>query len=236
MGCQLLEGGANGTPAASINTIISRETIGALLFLAALHTYATAADNAAVTPKAVIQEMNRARQNPAAYAEFLEDVRAHFNGRYLVLPSQTRIYPKEGLGAVNDAIRFLHAAKPLPSLTLSFGMCRGAADHCVAQAGGAIGHGNPASRINRYGTCTGGWGENISYGRNSARDVVLALIIDDGLPARKHRANIFASKFNYAGAAYGPHARYGSVCSIDFAGGYLEKGEAPAQPLLARNF
>jgi hypothetical protein len=215
---------------------MTRETIGALLLLVAVNSPATSADNTGVTAKALIQEMNRARQNPAAYAEFLEDVRAHFNGQYLLLPGQTRIYPRERLGAVNDAIRFLRAAKALPSLTLSPGMCRGAADHCAAQAGGAIGHGNPASRMNRYGTWTGGWGENISYGRNSARDVVLALIIDDGLPARKHRANIFASKINYAGAAYGPHARYGSVCSIDFAGGYLEKGEGPAERLLARNF
>ena len=53
--------------------------------------------------------------------------------------------------------------------------------------------------------------------------------------ARKHRANIFAAKFNYAGAAYGPHARYGSVCSIDFAGAYIERGQSSDQ-LVARNF
>ena len=53
---------------------------------------------------------------------------------------------------------------------------------------------------------------------------MIALIIDDGIPGRKHRENIFASKFNYAGAAYGTHARYGSVCSMDFAGAYFERG------------
>ena len=90
--------------------------------------------------------------------------------------------------------------------------------------------------MKRYGDWSITWGENISYGKNSTRDVVLALIIDDGLRERKHRANIFSPKFNFAGAAFGPHAKFGSVCSIDFAGGYLEKGEAPAQPLLARNF
>ena len=180
--------------------------------------------------------MNLARQNPPGYAAFLEDLRAHFNGRYLVLPGQTRIYTREGLGAVDQAIRFLRSAKSLQPLTLSSGMSRGAADHCAEQIGGAVGHGNPAERMNRYGTWTASWGENISYGKNSARDIVLALIIDDGLPARKHRANIFASKFNYAGAAYGPHARFGSVCSIDFAGGYVERGQAPAEALFARNF
>ena len=208
--------------------------IGYFLFLLSALPRLCAEPNA-VTPGAVLNEMNMARQNPARYAEFLEEPRAHFNGRFLVLPGQTRIYTREGLHAVDEAIRFLRSAKPIQPLTLSPGMCKGAADHCAAQIRGAIGHGNPARRMNRYGTWTAGWGENISYGKHSARDIVLALIIDDGLPARKHRANIFAAKFNVAGIAYGPHAHYGSVCSIDFAGGYVERGQA-SEPLLARNF
>jgi uncharacterized protein YkwD len=188
-----------------------------------------------VTSAAVIHEMNLARQDPAAYAAFVEDLRAHYNGKFLVLPGQTRIFTREGLGAVDDAIRFLRSAQPLQPLTLSPGLCHGAADHCAEQVGGQIGHGNPASRINRYGTWAAAWGENISYGKTSARDIVLALIIDDGLPARKHRANIFASKFNYAGAAYGPHARYGSMCSIDFAGAYFERGGRTANSGLVAN-
>jgi uncharacterized protein YkwD len=199
------------------------------------------ADNDRVNGAAVIREMNLARQNPAAYAVYLEELRSHFNGRFLLLPGQTRIYTREGLRAVDEAIRFLSSVKPIQPLTLSVGMCRGAADHCSDQAGGSMGHdgsdrSNPGSRMKRYGTLTAAWGENISYGKNSARDVVLALIIDDGLRARKHRKNIFNPNFNYAGAAYGPHARFGSVCSIDFAGGYAESGPAPAQGLVARNF
>jgi uncharacterized protein YkwD len=190
---------------------------------------AASAENGSVSANAVIREMNLARQNPSAYAQHLEELRAQFNGRYLILPGKTRIYTREGLGAVDEAIRFLRSASPLQPLTLSPGMCRSAADHCAAQAGGATGHGNPAGRMNRYGNWAAAWGENISYGKNSARDIVIALIIDDGLPARKHRANIFASKFNYAGAAYGPHARYGSVCSIDFAGAYSERGQGSEQ-------
>ncbi len=108
-------------------------------------------------------------------------------------------------------------------------MSKGAADHCAEQAGGGFGHGNnPSSRISRYGAWGASWGENIAYGKNTARDIVIALIIDDGQPARKHRKNIFNSSFNFAGAAYGPHARFGSVCTTDFAGAYTERGQSAA--------
>jgi uncharacterized protein YkwD len=190
---------------------------------------------------AVIREMNLARQNPALYAEYIEELRGHFDGRVLTLPGQTKIYTKEGLGAVNEAIRFLRSARPQQALILSEGMSRGAADHCADQTGGTIGHGgsdssNPGARMSRYGVWGGSWGENIAYGKSSARDIVIALIIDDGLRARKHRKNIFNPNFNYAGAASGPHARFRTVCSIDFAGAYTERGQANVGSLVARNF
>ena len=190
---------------------------------------------------AVIREMNLARQNPALYATFMRELRSSMNGNTLVLPGHTRIRTKEGTAAVDEAIRFLQNAQPLQALAVSRGMSRAAADHCADQAAGGFGHegrdrSHAGQRIARYGTFTGGWGENISYGKASARDVVLALIIDDGLPARKHRKNIFNPSFNFAGAAFGRHARFGTVCSMDFAGGYAERGQAPADTLVARNF
>ena len=197
-------------------------------------------ENGGASGAAVIREMNLARQNPALYATFVQEVRNRMNGNALVLPDGTRVRTKEGTGAVDEAIRFLQRAQPLPPLMVSRGMSRAAADHCADQAGGGFGHeGSDRShanhRIARYGTLTGGWAENISYGKSSARAVVIALIIDDGLRARKHRQNIFNPNYNFAGAAFGRHARFGMMCSMDFAGGYAERGQA-ADTLVARNF
>ena len=193
-----------------------------------------------VSSDAIIHEMNLAREHPALYATFVEALCSSYNQKFLVLPGGTKIPTHEGLRAVNEAIRFLRSAQPEAPLVLSVGISRAAADHCADQIGGALGHqgsdrSDPASRIGRYGMWTGAWGENISYGKTSARDIILALIIDDGIAGRKHRKNIFNPKFNFAGAAFGPHARYRSVCSIDFAGGYMERGREVANQVVARN-
>jgi uncharacterized protein YkwD len=179
-------------------------------------------DQEHVSAAAVIREINLARENPGLYATFAAESRP--------------FHMIERGRAVDEAVRFLKKARPLPPLALSTGMSHAAADHCAEQVEGQLGHdGNdrssPGDRISRYGTWSATWGENISYGQKTARGIVLTLIVDDGVRSRGHRKNIFNPKFNYAGAAFGSHARYRTVCSIDFAGGYAERAEA----LVARN-
>jgi uncharacterized protein YkwD len=180
-----------------------------------------------VTAAAIIHEMNLARQNPTLYATLLEQRRQNYCGGVYLLPGNVRLRRREGIRALDDAIRFLYRAKPQTPLALSPGLCLAAADHCREQADGAMGHygshgSDPGSRISRYGVVSEGWAENIAYGRHTAREIVVALIVDDGMRGRGHRKNIFNPTYNLAGAAYGPHARFGSVCSIDFASGYAE--------------
>jgi hypothetical protein len=186
----------------------------------------------------VVREMNLARQHPDVYAANLEELRGCFRGNILPLPGGTMLRTHEGIGAVDEAIRFLRRTRPLAPLIFSPGISLAAAEHVTDQASGALGHvgsdrSDPAERMSRHGSWSTLWGENISYGKATARDVVIALIIDDGLRGRKHRKNIFNRAFHFAGAAVGPHARYRTVWSIDFAAGWIESGQTAS--LLARN-
>src|SRR3979411_1756208 len=113
--------------------IMIRSASLAFFLLAA--TILSANQASGVSAAAVVREMNLARQNPALYADYLEELRGHFDGRVLVLPGQTKIYTKEGLGAVNEAIRFLRSVRPQQPLLLSEGMSRGAADHFATPPG-----------------------------------------------------------------------------------------------------
>lgn len=211
----------------------------ALLFAPTLWAEANKLPSRSENGDAVVREMNLARQHPDIYACYLEELRARFRGDFLVLPGRTMLRSREGVVAIDEAIRFLQNVRPIAPLIISPGISLAAAEHVADQATGAFGHGGsdhskPSDRMNRHGTWSTLWGENISYGKAIARDVVIALIIDDGLRSRKHRKNIFNPAFNYAGAAFGPHARYRIVCSIDFAGGYVEN-VTNSRSLFARN-
>ncbi len=179
--------------------------------------------------KGVVDEYNLARTNPKKYAEFLAEYKKYYNGPYRDIPGEIRIVTNEGLEAVDEAIRFLQSASPCPPLSPSRGMSKAAKDH-VNDIGpkSIVGHlgsdrSTPFIRMNRYGTWQKTAGENISFGKRSAREIVIQLIIDDGVPSRGHRKNIFNCKFNRIGVAFGPHGRYGSMCVQTLAGEYIEK-------------
>ncbi len=177
----------------------------------------------------VVKELNTARTSPRSYASHVKDMRKYFYGEELRRPGDITILTKEGDTALVEAIQFLDRVKPLPAFKLSQGMSQGARDHVEVQGkSGSVGHdsteGNqPWERINRYGTWKKTVGENIAYGQSRARDLVISLLVDDGVPGRGHRQNIFNRDFRVVGVACGPHAIYGTMCVIIFAGEYLEK-------------
>jgi uncharacterized protein YkwD len=160
----------------------------------------------------VFVELNNARTAPQQFAQ-------------LVASRMANTSCKEGRRVVEETLRFLQQVKPLPPLGYSEGLSNAALAHIMEQGPkGTLGHGNPWRRMNQFGQWGGYAGENIAYGNRDAQGIVVALIVDDGVPRRKHRANIFSPKYAVAGIASGPHARFGSMCVMDFAGSFAERG------------
>jgi len=176
----------------------------------------------------IVREINLARTHPEKYAEYLGVWSRHYEGNIRRLPDRIAVRTKEGVEAVNEAIVYLNSIGPLEALRPSKGMSQGARDHVRDQGPeGRFGHvgsdeSTTGDRVNRYGAWRTLVGENIAYGSKGARDIVAQLIVDDGVPGRGHRANIFDPRFDVVGVAFGHHNVYEAMCVITFAGDYIE--------------
>lgn len=183
----------------------------------------------------LLQEINFARTRPQEYAAFLEQLRPGFRGKTFRLAGGLEVASAEGPAALDEAINFLKAARPLPPLGASRGLTLGAGAHVADQgARGLFGHkGTDGSmcdqRLARFGRATGSVGENLSYGKYTARQRVLTWLIDDGFASRGHRLGIFSRDYKLAGLACGDHAQRTSMCVVTFATGFAEKAAGGAQ-------
>lgn len=197
-----------------------------VIFLVLVLLASTGDCNAPDMARDVLSEINLARSRPEEYADFLKNFRRTFRGKLYRIQERTFVDTEEGVAAVDEAIAFLARQQPLEPLSWSPQLARAAAE-LVRESGrtGDTGHygrssGGPGKRIEKQGEWTGRVGEVIGYGPMDARLMVMQLIIDDGVPDRGHRKNIFSRDFRLGGVECGPHPRYRNMCVIDFASGF----------------
>jgi uncharacterized protein YkwD len=179
----------------------------------------------------VIDALNRARTSPASVATDLDALTRYFSGKLLQRPGQQiAVQTAEGVAAVREAASAARSQAPVSAVALSSVLSRAARDQAVDQARtGATGHvsadGSTVDiRVKRYGTWSRSLSENIEYSSFSrGAEVIENLLVDDGVPDRGHRKNIYDPTARVVGVACGPHPKYGSMCVIVQAGGFTPK-------------
>ncbi|MCL1812744.1 MAG: leucine-rich repeat protein, partial [Treponema sp.] len=196
----------------------------------ALLDTAANADYLSAIEKDVILEQNKARSDPQKYARlYIQPMLQYFGGNVYSAPGQMARTTQEGAAAVNDCIAALNRAAAVGILRPERGLSLAAKDHVADQGGtGERGHNGsdnstPTIRMSRYGVFTGqmtGGGENIAYGPTTGRDIVVDLLVDDGVPDRGHRTNMLNNVYTQTGTGFGPHTWYGRSCTINYATGY----------------
>ena len=185
--------------------------------------------------RSIIEELNEARTDPDRYAASLEADLRYYRGNLFRRPDdESALQTREGPAAVVEAIRTLRKTKPLVALRASSGLTFGARDHVRDQAPrGLMNHkgtdGTMAwDRVSRYGQWQTKVSENMTFGPASGRDVVAALLIDDGIKDRGHRKNILDPDIRIVGVSCAPHKTYRLMCDIVHAGGFTDRPGAAA--------
>ncbi len=176
--------------------------------------------------RSVLAEMNKARVEPKSLVPRLKQLLRQIDGKFLYLTPTSRIETVEGNAPIVEAIKVLGELAPRAPFEYSDELSMAARDHAREQARtGATGHfsengDGPTERAKQYVKFIGKSGENVSYGEyggKGAVSVVVAFVVDDGVPDRGHRKVLFEPDFRQVGIACGPHPKYSSLCVVDFA-------------------
>ena len=155
-------------------------------------------DDQASLEAEVLKEINRARTDPQGYADWLEEQKQHFNGILLQLPGEKPVRTNKGLKALEEAILFLEEQQPLSPLKTSEQLT-----------------GNATTQIENLANNQAEG--NISYGRVTAKGIVMNLVVDDGFPDRRHRISLFNPDLKLAGIICQTDARYQKICAIAYS-------------------
>ena len=173
----------------------------------------------------VLIEQNNVRTNPASYIPKLKKLLTYFRDNTLIIPGEEPVKTFEGVYAVEEAIEFLGKVNPLHEMKIDVNLSNACRDH-VADIGtrglatheGSDGKGL-VERIEKYCEWDRTCAESIEFGYKNEENIVMNMIIDDGVKERHQRKNLFNSEFNFVGVGVGPHRDYGVVTVINYAGG-----------------
>lgn len=179
----------------------------------------------------LIYEINRLRAEPNSYIHILNEYLSSFDANILRRGDGIQIETTEGANAYIEAISFLKKAKPLNTLTYDSRLGQAAEDH--AQELGQNGFfsslssngDNPAERIEKYCEWEGFCCENLDAGSISATEVIVSLLVDDGVPERINRQNLFQEEIKFFGIAVANHKLYNTIVVMDFVGDIRDMGQ-----------
>ena len=154
--------------------------------------------------KDVVLHTNLVRMYPLKYLK-IEVKSWDYPKPYASLDKSNEYYQ----GLVKE-LRYRSALNPLkPSAELK------ASASCFASAQGqtgATGHDRSRTGCPELNT-----GENCDYGMHTGKDIVMHLLVDEGVPSLGHRENILEPSYKVIGVGHAPHRRYDVMTVQEFS-------------------
>jgi uncharacterized protein YkwD len=180
----------------------------------------------------IIKEMNLVRANPKCYIDKIKNLKRFFRENILYKPRQNPIKTTEGPAAFDAAIDFLEKQATVLAVTGDGGLNKACQVHIddIGAAGtsshvSSQGNVSLSDRIEQFVEWDGCCSETIDFGSSSAEEVIINLIVDDGIPERLNRNNLFNPSFRYVGVATGPHKEFKIGTVINYVSSIRKLGE-----------
>lgn len=184
----------------------------------------------------ILAELNRLRASPNSYIQILEEEMQYFNDLTLQRPGYPKLETYEGAEGYRQAVEFLRKQKPVNTLTFDDDLALSANDHLedIGEKGLYTHEGSDgrtvSERIEKYIEWEVACCELIDVAFKRPQDVLISLLVDDGVKEKPHRVHLFREEFTHIGIAVGEHKEYDVVCVMDLVGGKREKGKPYFDP------
>ena len=182
----------------------------------------------------LIFEINKLRSDPPRYArEVVKPRLAKFHADGMVYTNSQGVYIRtsEGKKAVMECIQALEATSPMQPLYYDSRLYDAAISHGTDMRDNNFFEHDSSDgtqfyeRLQKFGF-NGHCAENLAAGNDAPEEIVLQLIIDDGVPSRGHRTNLLTPDFNIVGAAIVEHPQWRHSCTMDLGETAKEKETA----------
>ncbi|MDZ7650578.1 MAG: CAP domain-containing protein [Cytophagales bacterium] len=158
----------------------------------------------------VLTLLNLIRTNPKGFIE------SHLND-YLQSHNMAQN------GYAKSLLTDLKKTEKMSALQFSEPLTKVARMHAVDMGkSGTVGHTSSdgtsfSDRLRNKAKAKGTIAENCDYGNGEPLDIVMSLLIDDGITSLGHRKNILEPSFRWVGVAIEDHKIYRVNCVMDFA-------------------
>ena len=147
--------------------------------------------------KEIFNLHNELRSNPTSFISKLRESLKYFLDKIYHKPGEDPIQTYEGSSAIEEAIEFLKSQKQVGKLIFDENITKACKDHAhdigvkgLTSHEGSDGK-NISERIEKYCEWDGACAENLDFGFRNAENIILNLLIDDGVKERNQRYNLF---------------------------------------------
>ena len=183
--------------------------------------------------KEIYNLQNEIRTNPLSFVSKLKESLKYFREKIYHKPGEDPIQTYEGPSAIEEAIEFLKSQKPVGKLLLDENISKACKDHAhdlgvkgLTSHEGSDGK-NISERIEKYCEWDGACAENLDFGFKNAENIIINLLVDDGVKERNQRFNLFHPDFKFVGIGIESHRDYGICVVIGYTMNVRPLGSEP---------